>query len=59
MPIAGSQIEFLLYAGYLAADILAMVIDKVRMYEEIMMNEDNLESSLLTSNLLKMMSVTS
>ena len=27
--------------------------DKVRMYEEIMMNDDNLESSLLTSSLLK------
>ena len=25
------------------------------MYEEIMMNDDNLESSLLTSNLLKML----
>ena len=28
-------------------------IDKVRMYEEIMTNDDNLESNLLTSNLLK------
>ena len=27
---------------------------KVRMYEEIMMNDDNLESNLLTSSLLKM-----
>ena len=27
--------------------------DKVRMYEEIMMNDDNLESNLLTSSLLK------
>ena len=36
-----------------------MCPDKVRMYEEIMTNDDNLESSLLTSNLLKMTSVTS
>ena len=28
--------------------------DKVRMYEEIMTNDDNLESNLLTSSLLKM-----
>ena len=27
--------------------------DKVRMYEEIMTNDDNLESNLLTSSLLK------
>ena len=34
--------------------------DKVRMYEEMMMtNTDNLESSLLTSNLLKICSGTS
>ena len=30
-----------------------MMPDKVRMYEEIMTNDDNLESNLLTSNLLK------
>ena len=30
--------------------------DKVQMYEEIMMNDDNLESNLLTSSLLKKMS---
>ena len=29
-------------------------LDKVRMYEEIMTNDDNLESNLLTSSLLKM-----
>ena len=29
--------------------------DKVRMYEEIMTNDDNLESNLLTSSLLKML----
>ena len=29
------------------------IIDKVWMYEEIMMNDDNLESNLLTSSLLK------
>ena len=29
-------------------------IDKVWMYEEMMTNNDNLESSLLTSSLLKM-----
>ena len=28
--------------------------DKVQIYEEIMTNDDNLESDLLTSNLLKM-----
>ena len=28
--------------------------DKVGMYEEIMTNDDNLESNLLTSSLLKM-----
>ena len=33
------------------------VFDKVWMYEEIMMNDDNLESNLLTSSLLKMCSV--
>ena len=32
-----------------------MVIDKVLMYEEIMTNDDNLESNLLTSILLKML----
>ena len=31
-----------------------MESDKVRMYEEIMTNDDNLESNLLTSSLLKM-----
>ena len=36
-----------------------MLVDKVRMYEEIMTNDDNLGSNLLTSSLLKMMSVTS
>ena len=30
-----------------------VVIDKVRMYEEIMTNDGNLESNLLTSSLLK------
>ena len=29
--------------------------DKVRMYEGIMTNDDNLESNLLTSSLLKML----
>ena len=29
--------------------------DKVWMYEEIMMHDDNLESNLQTSNLLKML----
>ena len=32
-----------------------MTFDKVRMYEEIMTNDDNLESNLLTSSLLKML----
>ena len=35
-------------------DILCMLCDKVRMYEERMTNDDNLESNLLTSSLLKM-----
>ena len=30
-----------------------VTFDKVRMYEEIMPNDDNLESNLLTSSLLK------
>ena len=30
-----------------------IALDKVRMYEEIMTNDDNLESNLLTSSLLK------
>ena len=30
-----------------------MYFDKVRMYEEIMTNDGNLESNLLTSSLLK------
>ena len=33
--------------------ITIMMSDKVQMYEEIMMNNDNLESNLLTSGLLK------
>ena len=33
--------------------MVAMVIDKVCMYEEMMTNNDNIESSLLTSSLLK------
>ena len=32
-------------------------IDKVRMYEEMMTNDDNLESNLLTSSLLKIHSL--
>ena len=32
--------------------ILAYNHDKVQMYEEVMMNDDNLESNLLTSSLL-------
>ena len=32
---------------------LLMPCDKVQMYEEIMTNDDNLESNLLTSSLLK------
>ena len=30
-----------------------MLADKVQMYEEIMMNDDNLKSSIPTSSLLK------
>ena len=33
--------------------VLVLVDDKVWMYEEIMTNDDNLESNLLTSSLLK------
>ena len=33
------------------------VFDKVWMYEEMMMNDDNLESNLLTSSLLKICSL--
>ena len=33
---------------------MEIIIDKVQMYEEIMMNDDNLESNLPTSSLLKM-----
>ena len=36
--------------------VTAVSGDKVRMYEEIMTNDDNLESNLLTSSLLKKMS---
>ena len=36
---------------------LIIVFDKVRMYEEMMMNDDNLESNLLTSSLLKICSL--
>ena len=32
---------------------LVHYLDKVRMHEEIMTNDDNLESNLLTSSLLK------
>ena len=35
----------------------AVVTDKVWMYEEIMTNDDNLESNLLSSSLLKMCSL--
>ena len=34
-------------------EVHSVYSDKVRMYEEMMTNTDNLESSLLTSNLLK------
>ena len=34
-----------------------IIIDKVWMYKEIMMNDDNLEFSLLTSSLLKIHSL--
>ena len=36
---------------------MALSTDKVWMYEEIMMNNDNLESNLLTSILLKICSL--
>ena len=35
-------------------DVTQIINDKVRMYEEIMTNDDNLESNLPTSSLLKM-----
>ena len=34
--------------------IFSIRLDKVRMYKEIMTNDDNLEYNLLTSSLLKM-----
>ena len=37
--------------------LIPPVADKVWMYEEIMTNDDNLESNLLTSSLLKMCSL--
>ena len=36
--------------------VYLFMADKVRMHEEIMTNDDNLESSLITSSLLKKMS---
>ena len=36
---------------------MVILCDKVRMYEEIMTNDDNLESNLPTSSLLKMCSL--
>ena len=36
---------------------IALAVDKVWMYEEMMMNDDNLESNLLTSSLLKICSL--
>ena len=41
----------------LSSQVHHMICDKVCMYEEIMMNDDNLESNLLTSSLLKMCSL--
>ena len=41
--------------GYLQ-DPHGVAIDKVQMYKEIMTNDDNLESNLLTSSLFKKMS---
>ena len=35
---------------------LTLKPDKIRVYKEIMMNDDNFKSNLLTSNLLKKMS---
>ena len=35
----------------------ALITDKVCMYEEMMTNNDSVESSLLTSNLLKICSL--
>ena len=38
---------------WLGKNIGRVIRDKVRMYEEIMTNDNNLESNLLTSSLLK------
>ena len=47
-------IDTVLLSDYCVQDKLP--VDKVRMYEEIMMNNDNLECNLLTSSLLNKMS---
>ena len=36
---------------------MTTIIDKVQMYKEMMTNDDNLESNLLTSSLLKIRSL--
>ena len=38
-------------------NVAFIVADKVWMYEEMMTNDDNLESNLLTSSLLKILSL--
>ena len=43
--------DYFIVACYFAS----VMFDKVWMYEEIMTNDDNLESNLLTSSLLKML----
>ena len=46
------------WVGTCQIDFLQVVFsDKVWMYEEMMTNDDNVESSLLTSNLLKICSL--
>ena len=46
-------VQFIITLADLGGGKGAMAPDKVRMYKEIMTNDDNLESNLLTSSLLK------
>ena len=43
--------------GWYTCKDLCVLVDKVQIYKEMMMNDDNVESSLLTSNLLKIRSL--
>ena len=47
----------LIHSKYNRIELFTITTDKVCMYEEMMTNTDNVESSLLTSNLLKICSL--